>query len=70
MKSILRLIIFIWSFAVSANLSYAQTEIDIDPNGRTYSQIFDSLSTGLIPARIPYVASYPAGVLTGRLCAG
>lgn len=37
---------------------YAQTEIDIDANGRTYSQIFDSLSTGLIPSRIPYGILY------------
>ena len=39
----------------------AQTEIDVSPNGKTYSQLFDSLSTGLIPARIPY------GVLYDRL---
>ncbi len=37
---------------------YAQTEIDISPNGKTYSQLFDSLSTGLIPARIPYGVLY------------
>lgn len=36
--------------------SHAQT--DIDANGRSYSQIFDSLSTGLILNRIPYGTLY------------
>ncbi len=36
----------------------AQTEIEINANGRSYSQIFDSLSTGLIPSRIPYGTLY------------
>lgn len=58
MKRILRLIILIWVFAGLINTTHAQTEIDIDPNGRSYSQIFDSLSTGLIPARIPYGTLY------------
>ncbi len=39
---------------LSSNKSHAQSEIEIDPNGRSYVQIFDSLSTGLIPSRIPY----------------
>lgn len=34
----------------------AQTEIEAD--GRTYSQLFDSLSTGLIPSRIPFGVLY------------
>ena len=42
--------------------SKAQQSIpEIEVNGRTYSQIFDSLSTGLIPSRIPY------GVLMDRV---
>lgn len=36
----------------------AQTEMEIDANSKTYSQIFDSLSTGLIPSRIPYGILY------------
>lgn len=37
----------------------AQTEIEINPNdNRTYSKIFDSLSTGLIPNRIPFGTLY------------
>ena len=36
----------------------AQTEMDIDANSKNYSQIFDSLSTGLIPSRIPYAVLY------------
>lgn len=40
------------------NIAQAQTETDIAANGRTFSQIFDSLSTGLIPSRIPYGILY------------
>lgn len=58
MKKILHLLIFISVFTGSVHTVHAQTEIDIDPNSRTYSQIFDSLSTGLIPARIPYGTLY------------
>lgn len=36
----------------------AQTEIEVNANGRSYSQIFDSLSTGLIQSRIPYGTLY------------
>jgi hypothetical protein len=36
----------------------AQTEIDINVNSKNYSQIFDSLSTGLILNRIPYGVLY------------
>ncbi|MBY0478851.1 MAG: hypothetical protein K2Q24_14475 [Chitinophagaceae bacterium] len=41
----------------------AQTQAipEIEVNGRTYSQIFDSLATGLIPGRIPY------GILMDRV---
>lgn len=51
--TILILISFVFGYAAQA-----QTEIEIEPNGRTYSQIFDSLSTGLIPSRIPYGTLY------------
>lgn len=30
------------------------TESEIEANGRTFQQIFDSLTTGLIKSRIPY----------------
>lgn len=35
-----------------------QAQLDINGNGRPYSTIFDSLSTGLIPARIPQGTLY------------
>ena len=31
-----------------------QAQTEIQAGTKTYSQIFDSLSTGLIPSRIPY----------------
>ena len=40
------------------NYAKAQTEIDIDANSKTYNEIFDSLSTGLIQSRIPYGVLY------------
>ncbi len=58
MKKILHHILLIFVFSFAANTIQAQTEIEIDANGRTYSQIFDSLSTGLIQARIPYGTLY------------
>lgn len=39
----------------------AQTIPEIEVGDRTYGQVFDSLSTGLIPARIPY------GILMDRV---
>ncbi len=57
MKNKLLYLLMIIALSVS-NRAYAQTEIEIDANGRTYSQIFDSLSSGLIPARIPYGILY------------
>ncbi len=38
------------------NKTYAQTEIQAGT--KTYSEVFDSLSTGLIPSRIPYGILY------------
>jgi hypothetical protein len=32
----------------------AKAQTEIQASTKTYSQIFDSLSTGLIPSRIPY----------------
>jgi len=58
MKKNLHNLILAFVFAIGAYTVQAQTEIDIDANGRSYSQIFDSLSTGLIPARIPYGTLY------------
>ena len=48
-------------FLLQFSKAQAQTIPEIEANGRTYSQIFDSLSTGLIPSRIPY------GVLMDRV---
>lgn len=45
----------------------AQTEIEINANGRSYSQIFDGLSTGLIPSRIPYGTLYDRVYFWGGL---
>lgn len=57
MKNKLLYLLILITLSVS-NRVYAQTEREIEANGRTYSQIFDSLSTGLIPARIPYGVLY------------
>jgi|GEM_PF-1444306 len=63
MKKLLRLLLII-VFACIINTIKAQTtikaqpEIDTGANGRPHSQIFDSLSTGLIPSRIPYGTLY------------
>ncbi|MEO6832964.1 MAG: hypothetical protein ABI378_10735 [Chitinophagaceae bacterium] len=44
------------------NHTYAQSSedstINIPENGRTYTQIFDSLTAGLIPMRVPYGVLY------------
>ncbi len=58
MKKIYKIIAFIAICFLAQQESKAQTEIEIDPNGRSYSQIFDSLTTGLIPSRIPYGTLY------------
>ncbi len=52
--SIAVLIVFTFSCATLS----AQTEFDINGNGRPYVTIFDSLSTGLIASRIPYGTLY------------
>ena len=36
----------------------AQTEININAGSKTYSETFDSLSTGLTPSRIPFGILY------------
>lgn len=51
------LLLFLFQFPKSQ----AQTITEIEAGNRTYSQVFDSLSTGLIPSRIPY------GILMNRL---
>ena len=51
------LLLFLFSFSETK----AQTIPEIAANNRSFSQIFDSLSTGLIPARIPY------GILMDRV---
>ena len=56
-NKILALLLLVMASAVFNTLK-AQTEIDVSSNGKTYSQLFDSLSTGLIPARIPYGVLY------------
>ena len=58
MKKLLHNLILFFVFTVTFLTAQAQTEIEIDANGRSYSQIFDSLSTGLIPSRIPYGTLY------------
>lgn len=58
MKQKLHCLLLIIGLASTANIAQAQTEIDINGNGRPYSTIFDSLSTGLIPSRIPYGTLY------------
>jgi len=58
MKRFLRKLILILVFSITGFAVHAQTEVEIEANGRSYSQIFDSLSTGLIPSRIPYGTLY------------
>lgn len=58
MKQLLLKLILGFVFVISAYSSQAQIEIEIEANGRSYSQIFDSLSTGLIPSRILYGTLY------------
>jgi pimeloyl-ACP methyl ester carboxylesterase len=58
MKQKLFYLLLLIALTLSTNKLHAQTEIDINANGRNYSQIFDSLSTGLIPSRIPYGTLY------------
>ena len=55
MKKLLTILLAILLHPV---LGYAQVADTIAANGRTYTQIFDSLSTGLVPARIPYRVLY------------
>jgi len=62
MKQLILKLFFAFSIFLSLQqTSNAQTNTEIEANGRSYSQIFDSLSTGLIPSRIPY------GVLMDRV---
>ena len=58
MKKNLHNLILIFIFCFAGFPVQAQTEVEIEANGRSYSQIFDSLSTGLIPSRIPYGTLY------------
>jgi Putative serine esterase (DUF676) len=50
---ILMLLLAVMSYQLFVPLK-AQTTIQINSSSKNYSQIFDSLSTGLIPARVPY----------------
>ena len=52
---IITLAIFVISMVTKVN---AQTEINITAGGKTYSETFDSLSTGLIQNRIPFGILY------------
>ncbi len=56
MKKKLHYLAIILVLLFGANTLRAQT--DINGNGRPYSVIFDSLSTGLITSRIPYGTLY------------
>ncbi len=58
MKLRLYTLILILFIGGTLNFAKAQTEIEINENSKTYSQSFDSLSTGLIPSRIPFGILY------------
>ncbi len=59
-----RIAVLLLILLFQTHMAKAQQSIpEIEANGRSYSQIFDSLSTGLIPSRIPY------GVLMDRVYA-
>ncbi len=58
MKKKIHSVLFIIVLAFSCTVLQAQTELDINGNGRPYSVIFDSLSAGLIPSRIPFGTLY------------
>jgi hypothetical protein len=51
MRNIKIALLLIGILCISIN---TKAQIEIQAGTKTYSQIFDSLSTGLIPSRIPF----------------
>jgi hypothetical protein len=55
----IHLIICILAILLSHLSIFAQSEpIEIEAENRTFFQIFDSISTGLVPSRIPHGVLY------------
>ncbi|MBK8677570.1 MAG: hypothetical protein IPN25_02285 [Sphingobacteriales bacterium] len=63
MKKLLTILLAILLHPV---LGYAQVADTIAANGRTYTQIFDSLSTGLVAARIPQNLPDTTGIVHNK----
>ena len=63
MKKLLTILLAILLHPV---LGYAQVADTIAANGRTYTQIFDSLSTGLVAARIPQNLPDTTGIVQNK----
>ena len=58
MKQRIYIVILLLLVSGIFNFSKAQTEININAGSKTYSETFDSLSTGLMQNRIPYGILY------------